>query len=129
MVLWLDAETGRYGLRAQSGYLETDVHAVDYDLGDRLKLEVGDPLNMAAGYRVAADYGNVVLSPMQVTMPDLSANHRYILFNPDGFVSQNSPERILLLDGENDPNPVVLLPAGNWQSYIISTNNLYALQR
>ena len=40
MVLWIDAENGRYGLQTQTGYADTDAKAVQFTIDDQLTLEV-----------------------------------------------------------------------------------------
>lgn len=129
MILWLDADNGRYGLEAQPGYLENneDDRAVEHELAQQLTLEVGEPITQVTGQQMMDPYSTV--PPQLLQVQGIPANYRYILINPDGFINELSPEMIRLGDENPDREPVVLGPARNWQSYEVRTNNAYALQR
>ena len=129
MIVWLDEANGRYGLEAQPGYLENnlDERAVEYSLTEQLQLEVGEPIVSVLGTRQVAPYGTVPPQPLR--MQGVPNNLRTILINPDGFISELSPERIELRDQDPKRTPIVLAPARNWQSYEIRTNDAHALQR
>jgi len=115
MLVWVDREKRRYGVEAQPGYLEKDDKALEYTLADGLEIEVADSLT---------SYGT---ANAQVIARNLPANLRFIRFSPDGFISDVSPEYVLIRRTENDV--VAISPGRNWQSYEINTNKVYALLR
>ena len=41
MVLWIDARRAAYGLQVQAGYTDSDMKAVEFAVGDDLRLRVG----------------------------------------------------------------------------------------
>lgn len=115
MLVWINEEQRRYGLEAQPGYLERDEQAVEYSLADNLAIEVGRSLTPAGGANA------------QLASRNLPANVRCIRFGPDGFISEISPELVLIRRNETDA--LAIGPGRNWQQYEIYTNNAYALLR
>ncbi len=115
MLVWIDEEKRRYGLEAQPGYLEKDEKAVEYNLAENLEIEVGNALTT---------YGTANAQLISRTLP---ANVRFIRFGPDGFLSEASPEYILIRRSETDV--LAIGPGRNGQQYEIYTNNVYALLR
>jgi type II secretion system protein H len=115
MLVWIDEEKRRYGLEAQPGYLERDDKAVEYNLAENLEIEVGNALTA---------YGTASAQLVSRTLP---ANVRFIRFGPDGFLSEASPEYVLIRRNETDA--LAIGPGRNWQQYEIYTNNAYALLR
>lgn len=89
MLLWIDGKQGAYGLQAQSGYLDKDEKAVEYDLEKELEIEVSLP-------RAGAPSNQRALAAA------LGANLPAIRFTPDGFINEASPERIVIRQGKDD---------------------------
>lgn len=115
MLVWIDEEQRRYGLEAQPGFLERDDKAVEYSLAENLEIEVGNALT---------SFGSV---NAQLVSRNLPANVRFIRFGPDGFISEVSPELVVIRRSETDA--LAIGPGRNWQHYEIHTNNAYALLR
>jgi type II secretory pathway pseudopilin PulG len=113
MLVWIDESKQLYGLEAQPGYLDPDPKALEYRVAEELEIEVGESLTT---------YG---ASSARDVARSLPANLRFIRFGPDGFLSEVSPEYVLIGRDENDG--VAIAPSRNWQQYEILTNNAYAL--
>jgi type II secretion system protein H len=92
MVLWIDAQQRTYGLEMQAGYAATDRHAVAYELERDLEVQVEQPLMQPIG--------NLELS-RQESVTRVYQNLSTILFTPEGFVSQSSPEAVTIVRSEN----------------------------
>lgn len=89
MILWIDAKQGTYGLQAQSGFLEQDDKAVEFELDETLQVEVSVPLAIGTASQrtlVAAVGGNLPA----------------IRFTPDGFVNEASPDRVVIRQSKED---------------------------
>jgi len=114
MLVWMDEEIRSYGLEAQPGYLEKDDLAVEYTLATDLEFKIGQPLST---YETA---------DAQLISRNLPTHRRFIRFGPDGFISEQSPEVILIRHGDN--NVLAISPSRTWQYYEINTNALYALR-
>lgn len=114
MLVWMDEKNRRYGAEAQPGYLEKDDKAVEYDLATDLEIEVGSPIS------------SYIDPTRQQATPQLPANLRYIRIGTDGYISDQSPQMILIRRDENDV--LAIGPSRNWQSYEISTNKFLALR-
>lgn len=89
MVLWIDAENGRYGLQTQTGYADTDAKAVQFTIDDQLTLEV------SANRTGPATRSGVWT---QTTVPGTGP---LIRFFPDGSIGESSPENIFISQGDN----------------------------
>lgn len=118
MLVWIDEQGRRYGLEAQPGFLDQDEDgkAVEYELADELEIEVGTAISM---------YG---VTGTQVMGRNLPANSRLIRFEPDGFISDQSPELILIRRTATASDLVAIGPGRNWQHYEVYTNQIYALR-
>lgn len=116
MLVWIDERNRRYGLEAQPGFLDQDedARAVEYELASELEIEVGTALSA---------YG---VTGRQVSGRKLPANARLIRFEPDGFISDQSPELILIRRTATDV--AVIGPSRNWQYYEVYPNQIYALR-
>jgi len=116
MVLWIDRINRSYGLNAQPGYLVSDDEkAVEYSLGEDLQIETGEARSI---------YG----ATLQNSMKGLTPNLPVIRFTPDGFISEMSPETVLISDRSDDV--LVVAPTRMRLSYEIKTNGYeYALPR
>ena len=114
ILVWIDEEKQLYGVEAQPGYLEKDDKALEYSVAEELKIEVGESLT---------PYGITKAQEISRTLP---AKLRFIRFGPDGFISDVSPEYVLISRNENDL--VAVGPSRDWQGYEIYTNKFYALR-
>jgi type II secretory pathway pseudopilin PulG len=114
MLVWIDEEKQLYGLEAQPGYLKKDGKALEYPVADELTIEVGETLT---------PYG---LNKEQEIARTLPAKLRFIRFGPDGFVSDASPQYVLIRRNDNDA--VAIGPSRDWQGYEIYTNKIDALR-
>jgi len=88
MLLWIDAQRRAYGLQAASGYLDYDSKSVSYNLDPNLRIEVTLPM-LSSG---------APLNSRDRLLGSLPA----IRFTPDGLISETSPVRILLEQGNRD---------------------------
>lgn len=92
MVLWVDAKQGAYGLEAQPDGRFVDDKAVAYLISERLEIEAeGQPLPETERARTEQDMSRRNF-----------ANVPCIVFTPEGFVSQTSPEAVQLREAETD---------------------------
>lgn len=122
MVLWLDPVEGSYGLKAAAGYLEEDQRALTFQIDDRLELEVAElrtagraGLPMAAGSRAGEEPVRLAGNTWK-TLTGLPM----IRWQPDGFLSENSPEYVELREGEEDA--VWLVQTTNRLAYELRTD-------
>ena len=106
MMLWIDARQGVYGLETQTGYTDADGKAMEFELDDELSVEV--PMAAAArstfSQHAVAGLGNVPA----------------IRFQPDGFVSETSPESIVIRQGRDDA--IWITQSANRLNYEIQAN-------
>jgi Tfp pilus assembly protein FimT len=111
VLLWFDTKGGTYGLKVQGGYMpqgERDQKAVDYTLAQDLQMEVQMPMRLQSNYWT--------LAPQQIKLGQPT-----ICFLPDGFVSESSPDRILLR-ATRDNDTVWIVESANHLAYEIATN-------
>src|SRR5689334_20103522 len=108
MMLWVNAKAGTYGLRAQTGYLDQDPKAVEYTVGSEMQIEMQAPMKLQTNYWTLAPQANKFGQPA-------------ICFLPDGFVSETSPDQILLR-APRDNDGVWIAETANRLSYEIRTN-------
>ncbi len=104
MSLWIDTQEGTYGLQTEANYLDNDTHAVQFEMSKDLKIEV-----------TAAPSVNGVPGVAQA-----QAGVTSIRFLPDGFLSDTSPESVILRQGEIDL--VAIAQSRNRLNYEIQTN-------
>ena len=108
MVLWIDARRGAYGLQMQAGYTDSDSKAVEFVLGDNLKVEV-----QAAAVAIRASQLNRII-PGVGSVPT-------IRFTPDGFLGEASPAGIFFRQGADDA--IWIAESTNRLNYEIRTNH------
>jgi type II secretion system protein H len=108
MVLWIDTAQSRYGMRAETGYLETDPKSVQFTLAEDLELQV-EPLQT----RLQSDW--------RQTPSTVAGNLPFIRFRPDGFIDESSREWLLLRE-KNDEGAVWIALGRNRLNYEIQTN-------
>ena len=122
MLLWIDAEQGRYGLHAEAGYLavessgreEDDPRAVEFTLHDELAIEVEQ-----AEVRTLVRQYDVPI-PLANRLPE-------IRFTPDGFISETSPEGVLIR--EDDDQGIWVAQNWNRSHYELQTNHVRYVRR
>jgi type II secretion system protein H len=110
MVLWIDAKKGRYGLQADSTYLENDPRKEQFDVAKKLQLDVQMPLPVPAG----TQWWQLMTTPTSLQsilwgqgqgqgqgQGNAQANLPTIRFTPDGQISASSPERVGVRDTQD----------------------------
>lgn len=110
VILWIDASRKVYGLKAHPGYVDNDPLALEYTLDPDLEIEVPPPQ-----YNIQTNFWTMA--------PQLGRGERVICFLPDGYLSETSPERILIrLPKENET--VCIGASQNRIRYEIQTNQV-----
>jgi type II secretion system protein H len=114
MILWIDAQQGLYGLRAETGYVDEDRKAVEFSLDDKLQLEVeASPARPLFSQRNRPlERGN--------RLPE-------IRLTPDGFIADTSPEAVAIREGKEEP--IWIGQSRNRLHYEVQTNHVRALRR
>ena len=92
MVLWIDARQKTYGLQAQTGYADTDTNAVQFTLDKDLQVEALTP-----------QVASLTQSNLWTQSARPVGNLPMIRFQPDGFISETSPDQIVFRQGADDP--------------------------
>ena len=117
MVLWMDEERGAYGLKSERADSDQDDKAVEFELAKDLKLEV--QLAVSGLHSM----------PWKITTT-VANNRPAMRFTPDGFIGDNSPDRVVLRqvhEGEDDLIWIGL--SRNRLYYEIQTNALQTAAR
>ena len=94
MTLWIDVKGGAYGLEAQTGYLDRDDRAKEYELDEKLDFEV-----------TQANRNAMTLEQQQRRRNALRASRNSnveIRFLPDGSVDVSSPATVAIKRGKDD---------------------------
>lgn len=105
MVLWIDSEERTYGLQADLSFIPDDDRQRTYQLGRDLEMEVIAGNTLSNHFNSTSDSGT---SGMELR------------FQPDGYVSSSSAERLVLRDGDRDEIWIGL--SRNRLAYEIQTN-------
>ena len=114
MVLWIDAKQGLYGLEAEVGYLDEDRKALEFMLHEDLLVEV--------------EQAEVRPLSSQWNRPTRRADSLpEIRFTPDGFISETSPDAVLIREGEE--RAVWIAQSRNRLHYEMQTNHLHYTRR
>lgn len=119
MLLWIDEQQGRFGLEADGSYLEDnrDPQAKEYELNDQLKIKVEMPQTR-------------LLTTQWKGSGQVRANQRVIRFTPDGFITDTSPDYIVLRQiREGEDEAVFIGRNRNRLNYEIQTNEPPRLRR
>jgi type II secretion system protein H len=86
--LWINPLQGSYGLQALSGYTETQTNAVHYNVDETVKISFSAPSSVLirSNYwtQAQAQFGAVTK----------------IRFQPDGFISDSSPQNVFFRQGD-----------------------------
>jgi len=85
--LWMDVKAGRYGLAASGGYTETQTNEVDFLLDKDLKMMVSPP----QGTLTRSNWWTPDMTRGRGRLP-------VIRFQPDGFISDSSPQNVVFAD-------------------------------
>jgi type II secretion system protein H len=84
--LWVNSQAGTYGLEALSGYTETETKPLTYQLDSTLQIVLSAPSSVM----VHSNYWSQVKG---------GGAMKRIRFQPDGFISDASPQNIYLRQG------------------------------
>lgn len=114
MRLWIDVKQGRYGLKAETGYMDEDRKAVEFAVGDELVFEVEQ-----AEVRPLASRWNRPL--------ERGGKLAEIRFTPDGFIGETSPEAVLIRRGADEA--VWVAQSRNRLHYEMQTNHVRYARR
>ena len=112
ILLWIDANQRVYGLRAQTGSGELDPKEVKFTLGEDLQVEAQMPS------RIQTNFWTMAPKQTTLSMPT-------ICFLPDGFISETSPDHILLRQ-TRDNSVIWIGQSANHLNYEVQTNLPYA---
>ena len=124
MLLWLDPDRRTYGLTEEFSYSARDDKAIQYQLEPELELELEQ-------YRIST-------SKRSTIMPSglgLGVNAVAIRFEPDGFVSEESPVGLWLRERKGQgqvgrtPNVIWITQDQNRVNYEIQTNIMAGVRR
>jgi len=120
MRLWIDGAQRTYGLEAERSYIEEDSKAVGFELSSNLLVEVEQPV--------------ITLLSSQSRQARLAAQvtdtRPTIRFTPDGFISETSPERIVIRQVREGEEDAVLIGLSRTRlNYEIQTNQPPLLRR
>lgn len=91
MVLWFDTDQRTYGVNADATFIEEDTQAEEFSVDEGIEIE-------------ARHSAEAVLASQASLFKNekLATDGRHTLrFNPDGFVSLNSPETVVFRQGED----------------------------
>jgi Tfp pilus assembly protein FimT len=105
--LWINPKQGSYGLGALSGYSETQTNPMNYSVDQSLQITFSAPTSVL----VRSNYWTQAKG-------QIGAVTR-IRFQPDGFISDNSPQKIFIRQG--NVSQVVIAEAPSHLRYEIQT--------
>lgn len=91
MILWVDSSTRRYGLEADSSFVDEDSKAVEYALEENLTVEIGANDSVSSVIASSTLFENTASTSKHASQP-------HIRFEPDGGVSASSPESFRLME-------------------------------
>ena len=124
MLLWLDPERSAYGLTEEFSYSARDEKAIGYQLEPEIELEI-DRRGNSTGKR----------PPVVPSGLALGANAVAIRFEPDGFVSEESPPSVWLRERAREgqagrtPSVIWITQDQSRVNYEIQTNVLAFVRR
>lgn len=123
VVLWMDPESRRYGLEAESTWVESDDLAREFEVSEDIEIEVDLLVD-----ETARDAPEPMLSPLTASpSSQRPANLKdlfWIRFTPDGFLGLSSPQWIAFRQvREGEPSSTLwVAQSRNRLSYEIRTN-------
>lgn len=130
MVLWMDPEQRRYGLEAESTYLELDDQAREFELAEGLEIEVNQPrlpAMQAVPIPTLAPLSPALDSQRPRSLQDLY----WLRFTPDGSLGESGPDWIAFHQVREGKIKASLwvAPSRNRMRYEIWTNQPPLLRR
>jgi prepilin-type N-terminal cleavage/methylation domain-containing protein len=115
MTLWIDPIQGSYGLEAQKGFLDKDDKAVEYNVDDKLDIEVAQTGSSRAE-----------LTMEQQTRRRTTGNARNanaeIRFAPDGSIDVMSPQSVCIREAGDKDRALWVTIADNRNAYEVQKN-------
>jgi Tfp pilus assembly protein FimT len=114
MKLWIDTKEGSYGLEQEQSSTDGDPKAVSFDLDDDLSLEL----------TILPSRSSVLAPTGQPGEPRRTVPT--IRFQPDGFISETSPQGVWIREraGARKDNVIGIALSRNRLNYEIQTNAL-----
>ena len=91
VILWVDIAQRAYGLEADSSYTDQDAKAVEYGLDGNVTMEIGATDAVREAMASSTLFGNGASSSKRSSLPQ-------IRFEPDGSVTESSPESFRLME-------------------------------
>lgn len=121
VILWIDAKQGSYGLQQEAGSGDVDTKAVEFRLGEGLSIEAADWPAASTLLTASAQ----TLASRQTA----DRNRPSLRFQPDGFISEVSPQSVVLRQETASANAgpsdsIWITQSRNRLLYEISTNSL-----
>jgi type II secretion system protein H len=126
MLLWLDPDRRLYGLTEEYGFGQPDQKPVAYELEPDVELQF-DQRGFTAG----------LLAPTLPRTLNAGANAAAIRFQPDGFISESSPQSLWFREKDKDGDrredgnrrQIWITQTVNRVSYEVQTNNVAFVRR
>jgi type II secretion system protein H len=97
--LWINPKEGSYGLQALSGYTETQTNPMNFNVDDTVQISFTAPPSLL----VRSNYWTQAVGQMGVVTK--------IRFQPDGFISDTSPEKVFLKQGNDSQITIAVTPS------------------
>ncbi|HEY6228422.1 MAG TPA: prepilin-type N-terminal cleavage/methylation domain-containing protein [Verrucomicrobiae bacterium] len=115
MTLWIDPIQGSYGLEAQKGFLDKDDRAVEYNVDEKLDIEIAQ-----------TGWSRAELTMEQQTRRRTVGNTRNsnaeIRFAPDGSVDVMSPQSVCIREASDKQHALWVTLAENRNAYEVENN-------
>ena len=115
MTLWIDPIQRSYGLEAQKGFLDKDDKAVEYNVDDKLDIEVAQ----TGWSRAEMTMEQQMRRRTTANAPNSNAEIR---FAPDGSVDVMSPQSVCIHDANDKQNALWVTLAENRNAYEVENN-------
>ncbi len=116
MVLWIDPQQKAYGLRAQTGYADADTNSVQFTLDKDLQVEALTP-----------QFVSLMQSNLWTQSAPPAGSLPMIRFQPDGFISETSPDQVVFRQGTEEP--IWITASTNRLKYEIQASHSPGLRR
>lgn len=116
MMLWVDAETGEYGLQADTTFVAIDNRALTYQLEESVAVEAELP--MLSVPQNSWSLANQLVDQLPT-----------IRFTPDGYIAETSPERFLFTQTRDEDNHAWVGLSQNRLQYELQTNIVQQVRR
>lgn len=121
VIVWIDRAERKYGIEVQPGFTRVteDRHAAEYTLERDLEIEADELSVRSTAVPVSRSSRENVQAPV--------GNLPTLVFMPDGFMGQSSPEAVVLR--EKNASEVWIVLSRNRLNYEIETNNVHRVRR